>query len=408
MGKFLDSVPVSAIVRIRDMMYTVKDPFRLDQGDVSFDAPETFKQAVAKAMTDNRTHYLPSAGIPPLRKAFAEKMRKKNGIPIGSDDEVIVTNGGTHGLFAVFQAILEPGDEVIIPDPEWPPTMAIVKQAGGVPVQVPLREEAGWRWDIADVEKALTPKTRVLYLNSPNNPTGGVIPRADLEKLAAIARDRNLLVVSDEAYEDVVFKGEHVSIASLPGMYDRTIPVYTMSKSYAITGVRVGYFAMKDAGLRDRAAKVVLYSTTNVSSIAQYGAVGAMEGSQQCIDDFKTELLFRRDMFYKGVQEAAPGVFSGTPPDGAFYAFLKINPEFAKTAGITGASRAGASAETGDSLSWAMAEFLIKHARIGCVPGVDFGPRSEGYLRFCTCRSREELTGALASMKETLARVPAQ
>src|SRR5262245_2182766 len=397
MGKFLDSVPVSAIVRIRDMMYTVKDPFRLDQGDVSFDAPETFKQAVAKAMADNRTHYLPSSGIPPLRKAFAEKMRKKNGIPIGSDDEVIVTNGGTHGLFAVFQAILEPGDEVLIPDPEWPPTMAIVKQAGGVPVQIPLREEIGWRWDIAEIEKALTPKTRVLYLNSPNNPTGGVLTRSDLERLADIARKRNLLVVSDEAYEDVVYKGEHVSIASLPGMYDRTIPVYTMSKSYAITGVRVGYFAMKDAALRDRAAKVVLYSTTNVSSIAQYGAVGAMEGSQQCIDDFKRELLFRRDMFYKGIEEAAPGVFSGTPPDGAFYAFMKINPDFAKQAGITG-----------DSLSWAMAEFLIKNARIGCVPGVDFGPRSEGYLRFCTCRSREELNGALASMKEAFARVPAR
>jgi aspartate/methionine/tyrosine aminotransferase len=396
MGKFLDSVPMSAIVKIRDMMYTVKDPFRLDQGDVSFDAPETFKQGVAKAMTDNRTHYLPSSGIPPLRKAFAEKMRKKNGIPIGSDEEVIVTNGGTHGLFAVFQAILEPGDEVIIPDPEWPPTMAIVKQAGGVPVQVPLREDIGFRWDIADVEKAITPKTRVLYLNSPNNPTGGVLTRSDLEKLAQIAKDRNLLVVSDEAYEDVVFKGEHISIASLPGMYDRTIPVYTMSKSYAITGVRVGYFAMKDAALRDRGAKVVLYSTTNVSSIAQYGAVGAMEGSQQCIDDFKKELLFRRDMFYKGIEDAAPGVFSGTPPDGAFYAFLKINADFAKNAGITG-----------PSLSWAMAEFLIKNARIGCVPGVDFGANSEGYLRFCTCRSREELTGALASMKEALSKVAA-
>ncbi|MBM3752342.1 MAG: pyridoxal phosphate-dependent aminotransferase, partial [Acidimicrobiia bacterium] len=275
MGQFLDSVPVSAIVRIRDMMYTVKNPFRLDQGDVSFDAPDTFKQGVARAMAENRTHYLPSNGIPPLRQAFAEKMRKKNGIPIGSDDEVIVTNGGTHALFAVFQAILEPGDEVIIPDPEWPPTMAIVKQAGGVPVQVPLREDLGWRWAIAEVEKALTPKTRVLYLNSPNNPTGGVLTRADLEALARIARDRNLLVVSDEAYEDVVFKGEHVSIASLPGMYDRTIPCYTMSKSYAITGVRVGYFAIQNAALRDRAAKVVLYSTTNVSSIAQYGAVAA-------------------------------------------------------------------------------------------------------------------------------------
>jgi len=408
MGQFLDSVPVSAIVRIRDMMYTVKDPFRLDQGDVSFDAPDTFKQGVARAMAENRTHYLPSNGIPPLRQAFAEKMRKKNGIPIGSDDEVIVTNGGTHALFAVFQAILEPGDEVIIPDPEWPPTMAIVKQAGGVPVQVPLREDLGWRWEIADVEKALTPKTRVLYLNSPNNPTGGVLTRADLEALARIARDRNLLVVSDEAYEDVVFKGEHVSIASLPGMYDRAIPCYTMSKSYAITGVRVGYFAIQNAALRDRAAKVVLYSTTNVSSIAQYGAVAAMEGSQQCIDDFKTELRFRRDMFFKGLQDAAPGVFSGNPPDGAFYAFVKIDPEFAKQAGITGGSRAEASAMAGDSLSWAMAEFLIKHARIGCVPGVDFGPRSEGYLRFCTCRSREELTGALASMKETLAHVHAR
>ena len=397
MGKFYDSVPVSAIVRIRDMMYTVKDPFRLDQGDVSFDAPETFKQAVAKAMAENKTHYLPTVGIPPLRKAFAEKMRKKNGIPIGSDDEVLVTNGGTHGLYAVFHALLEPGDEVIIPEPEWPPTMAMVKAAGGVPVQVPLREELGWRWNIADVEKAITPKTRVLYLNSPNNPSGGVLTREDIEKLAQIARDRNLWVVSDEAYEDVVYKGEHVSIASLPGMYDRTIPVYTLSKSYAITGVRVGYFAIKDQALRDRALKIILYTTSNVSSIAQYGALGAMEGSQQCIADFKKELLIRRDMFYKGLEEAAPGVFSGTPPDGAFYAFVKINGDWAKSAGITG-----------PSLSWAMAEYLIKHARIGCVPGVDFGAGCEGYIRFCTCRSREELTGALASMKETLSRVPAR
>src|SRR6188474_1185680 len=178
MGVFYDSVPVSAIVRIRDMMYTVKDPFRLDQGDVSFDAPDTFKQAVAKAMTDNRTHYLPTAGIPPLRKAFAEKMRKKNHIPVESDDEILVTNGGTHGLYAVFHALLEPGDEVIVPDPEWPPTMAMIQ---------------------AEVEKAITPKTRVLYLNSPNNPSGGVLTREDIERLAAIAKKHDLWVVSDEA-----------------------------------------------------------------------------------------------------------------------------------------------------------------------------------------------------------------
>jgi aspartate aminotransferase len=394
MGKFYDSVPVSAIVRIRDMMYTAKDPFRLDQGDVSFDAPETFKQAVAKAMTENRTHYLPTAGIPPLRKAFAEKMRTKNRIPVESDDEILVTNGGTHGLYAVFHALLEPGDEVIVPDPEWPPTMAMIQAAGGRAVQVPLSEELRFRWNLDEVEKAITPKTRVLYLNSPNNPSGGVLTRQDLERLAAIAKQHDLWVVSDEAYEDVIFHGEHISIASLPGMYDRTIPVYTLSKSYAITGVRIGYFAIKDKALRDRALKIVLYTTSNVSSIGQYGALGALEGSQQCIADFKTELLFRRDMFYQGLQEAAPGMFSGTPPDGAFYAFVKINPEAAKQAGITG-----------DSLSWAMAEYLIKHARIGCVPGVDFGANSEGYIRFCTCRSREELNGALASMKEALSRV---
>ena len=397
MGSFYDSIPVSAIVRIRDMMYTVKDPFRLDQGDVSFDAPDTFKQGVARAMAENRTHYLPTVGIPQLRKACAEKMRAKNHIPVGSDDEVMVSNGGTHGLYAVMHSIVEDGDEVIIPEPEWPPTAAIVQTAGGRPVQVPLREELGWRWDIADVERAITPKTKVLYLNSPNNPSGGILTRADLERLAQIARDRNLLVVSDEAYEDVVFNGEHVSIASLPGMYERTIPVYTMSKSYAITGVRVGYFALKDAKLRDRALKVILYSTSNVSSIAQYGAAAAMEGSQQCIEDFRTELKYRRDMFYKGLAESAPGVFSGAPPDGAFYAFVKVNADWAKSAGLTGA----------ESLSWTMAEFLIKNGRIGCVPGVDFGPRSEGYLRFCTCRSREELSGALASMKDVLSRVHA-
>jgi aspartate aminotransferase len=396
MGSFYDSVPVSAIVRIRDMMYTVKDPFRLDQGDVSFDAPDTFKQGVAKAMADNRTHYLPTVGIPPLRKAFAEKMRKKNHIPIGSDEEVMVSNGGTHGLYAVMHALIEPGDEVIIPDPEWPPTMAIVKTAGGKGVQVPLRETLGWRWDLDELERAITSKTRILYLNSPNNPSGGILTKADIERLAQIARDRNLWVVSDEAYEDVVFNGEHISIASLPGMYDRTIPVYTMSKSYAITGVRVGYFAIKDEKLRDRALKIVLYTTSNVSSIAQYGAVAAMEGSQQCIEDFRTELKLRRDLFYKGLQESAPGVFTGKPPDGAFYAFVKINPEWAKHADLKG-----------ESLSWAMAEFLIKNGRIGCVPGVDFGANCEGYIRFCTCRSREELTGALASMKAALPRVHA-
>lgn len=394
MGIFYDSVPLSAIVKIRDLMYTVKDPFRLDQGDVSFDAPDSFKQGMIQAIADNRTHYLPTPGLPRLRQLVAEKLRAKNQTPIGHEDEIVVTNGGTHGIYAVMHALLEPGDEVIVPDPEWPPTMAIVKAAQGTPVQVPLHERLGWRWDIDEVERAITPKTKVLYLNSPNNPCGGVLTRADLERLAAIARERNLWVLADEAYEDIIYNGAHVSIASLPGMYERTIPVYTLSKSYAVTGVRLGYFAIQDPKLRARATKIVLYTTSNVCSIAQYGAIGALEGPQDCIAQFCAELKDRRDLFYAGLQDAAPGVFSGTPPDGAFYAFVKINADWAKRAGLGG-----------ESISWAMAEHLIAHARIGCVPGVDFGPNSEGYMRLCFGRSREELTGALTSMKALFARV---
>jgi aspartate aminotransferase len=388
MGSFLDSIPVSGIVKIRDLMYSVKDPFRLDQGDVSFDAPDSVKEALIRAVHENRTHYLPTTGVPRLRQLMAEKMRRKNGIPIGSDDELLVTNGGIHGIYAACHALIEPDDEVIVPDPEWPPTMAIIRSAQGVPVPVRLHERLGWRWDLDELERALTPKTRAIYINSPNNPSGGLLTRADLERIADIARERNLLIFSDEAYEDIVFEGQHVSIASLPGMYERTIPVYTMSKTYAITGVRLGYVAIKDPILRARAMKIVLYTASNVSSIAQYGAIGALEGSQDPIVQFRDELKARRTLFYDGLREASGGIFTGEPPAAAFYAFVRIDPAWKPE-----------SADAPASQSWAMAEHLIKHGRIGCVPGADFGPSGEGHMRFCFGRERKELTGALESMR---------
>jgi aspartate aminotransferase len=392
MGAFLDSVPVSAIIKIRDLMHTVKDPFRLDQGDVSFDAPESVKQAMAKAIVDNRTHYLPTTGLPRLRELLAEKMRRENRIPIDSPDEVIPTNGGTHGIWAVMHALFEPGDEVIVSDPEWPPTMAIAMAAQATPVAVPLYERLGFRWDVDEVARAITPRTKAIYVNSPNNPTGGVLTRADLEQLAAIARERNLWVLSDEAYEHIIYKGEHVSIASLPGMYERTIPIYTFSKSFAMTGLRLGYVAIRDEKIRARAVKVIAYTTSNVNSVTQYGGVGALDGPQDCIARFRDELKARRDLFYAGLADAAPGILSGAPPDGAFYAFVRISPDWLKDMGIAA-----------PSLSWAFAEHLITHARIGCVPGVDFGASGEGYLRLAFARERKELQGALASMKMALA-----
>jgi aspartate aminotransferase len=387
MAAYLDSVPFSGIIRIRDLMYAIDKPFRLDQGDVSFDAPDTVKAAMTRAIAENKSHYLQTNGVPRLRELIAAKLRNKNHIPVDDPEHVLVTNGGIHGVYMLCHALLEPGDEVIVPDPEWPPVVGNILTAKGVAVPCPLHESLGWRYDFDELESKITAKTRVLYLNSPNNPSGGVLTRADLERLAAIARAHDLWVISDEAYEDVVFEGEHLSIASLPGMYDRTIPLYTFSKSYAMTGLRLGYVSIKDPKIRDRAKKVLFYTASNIASVVQYGGIGALEGSQACIDEFRTELRARRDLFYAGIREIEGGVFSGQPPAGAFYAFLKIDP-------------AWRTESAHHSQSWAMAEYLIKNGRIGCVPGVDFGPSGEGHLRLCFARDRVELTGALNSMKQ--------
>jgi len=387
MGKFLDTIPFSGIIRIRDMMYGVKDPFRLDQGDVSFDAPDTVKAAMRRAIDENRSHYLQTTGLPRLLELLAEKLKTKNGIPIGAPDEVMATNGGIHGLFILCQGLLEPGDEVIVPDPEWPPAMGNIKLAHGVPVPCPLRESIGWRWDLDELASKVTPRTRAIYVNSPNNPTGGVMTRADIEGIAALAARRGLWIISDEAYEDVLFDGtEHVSPASLPDMYERTISFYTFSKTYAMTGLRLGYMAAKDPQLRERMKKALFYTASNISSVVQFGGVGALEGSQAAVKTFRDELQARRDLFYAGVREHGAGVLTGAAPKGAFYAFLKIDPRWTPPSGKP------------DSLSWAMAEYLISQGRIGCVPGADFGANGEGYIRFCFARDRKELDGALRSL----------
>jgi aspartate aminotransferase len=373
------------------MMYTVDRPFRLDQGDVSFDAPASVKDALIRGIAENRTHYVQTTGIPPLLKLLVEKMRTKNHIPVASVDEVMVTTGGIHGVYATCQGLLEPGDEVLIPDPEWPPAQGNIMAAHAVPVPYPLHESRQWRPDVDEMRRLVTPKTRAIYLNTPNNPSGGVLTRHDLEAIAGLAREKNLWVISDEAYEDVLFAGEHVSIASLPGMYERTIPLYTFSKTFAMTGLRLAYLAVHNPQIRDRIRKVLFYTVSNTSSLIQYGAIGGLEGSQGFIDEFRTELAARRDLFYAGISDASGGVLAGEPPAGAFYAFLKIDPKWKSPL-----------PDAPTSLSWAMTEFLIKRGRIGCVPGVDFGSVGEGHVRFCFARDRAELSGALESMREVL------
>jgi aspartate aminotransferase len=403
MARYLDSVPFSGIIRIRDLMYSIANPYRLDQGDLSFNAPDSVKSAMTRAVSENKTHYLQTNGVPRLRELIAAKLGAKNRVTDAEAEHVLVTNGGIHGLYIVFQALLEPGDEVVIPDPVWPPAAGNILAARGVPVGCPLHEASGWRYDLDELESTITPRTRVLYLNSPNNPTGGLLTGADLDRIAAIARERDLWVVSDEAYEDITFEGEHSSIASLPGMYQRTIPVYTFSKSYAMTGLRLGYVSIKDETIRDRAKKVLFYTASNIASVVQYGGIGALEGPQDCIGELQAELRARRDLFYCGLAEGGRGVLSGAPPAGAFYAFLRIDPRWTPgTAGLAGAGRQ----RPDPSVSWRMTEYLIENGRIGSVPGIDFGVNGEGYVRFCFARERHELLGALESMKALFARSP--
>ncbi len=390
MARFLDAVPFSGIIRIRDMMYSVDRPFRLDQGDVSFDAPDSVKNALRKGIADNRTHYVQTTGIPPLLDLLVEKMRTKNGIPIGGADEVMVTNGGIHAQYIACLALLEPGDEVLVPDPAWPPTVSNIMAAQAVAVPYPAHESLGWRPDLEEVARLITPRTKAIVINTPGNPTGGVFTREDINALAALVVERDLWVFSDEAYEDVLFDGrEHFSIASWPGLYERTIPLYTLSKTYAMTGLRLGYLAIKDPKIRERARKVIFCTTANVSSLIQYGAVGALEGPQDVVEEFRRELAARRDIFYEKLPKASRGLLTGARPAGAFYAFVKIDPAW--TSPLPNASA---------SQSWAMTEFLITRARLGCVPGVDFGASGEGHIRFCFARDRAEIEGALASMEE--------
>jgi aspartate aminotransferase len=396
MSSHLDSVPFSGIIRIRDMMYGVRDPFRLDQGDVSFDAPETLKAGMRKAIDENRTHYLQTSGLPRLLELLADKLQRLNRTPIESPDEIMVTNGGIHGLYLLFQSLLEPGDEVVMPDPEWPPCAGNILAARAIPVPCPLRERLGWRFDLDELESKITPRTRAIYINSPHNPTGGVLTRGDVEAIAAIVAKHDLWLISDESYEDVVYDGtEHVSPASLPGMYERTIPVYTFSKTYAVTGLRLGYLATRDARLRERMKKILFYTTSNVASVVQYGGIGALEGSRACVDAFRQELQLRRDFFYGSLAKSTGGLLTGLPPKGAFYAFLRIDPGWTPPG-----------PEAPASLSWALAEQLITRGRIGCIPGADFGAAGEGYIRFCFARDRRELGGALDSMRQVLAGEP--
>jgi len=376
----LDEVGFSDIVKIRNRIMELRAQgarvYQFEGGEPFLNTPEHIKGAMVEALRENKTRYAPSSGIPELRAAIAEKVQARNRIPARMED-VIVLNGGMQGLFGTFQSVVDPGDEVLVFSPYWTPIKDLIAHCQGVTVLVPTAEAR--RNGFADtLARYASPRTRAIYYNTPQNPTGIVLTRAEAEDVARFAIERDLVVIADEAYEDLVYDGEHVSIASLDGMFERTITSFTLSKSYAMTGWRVGYAVATEpwmTGLR----KTTLYSTNGVSTPSQWAAVAALATPVSFFDEVRAEYRKRRDLLVAGLNELG---FHCEAPAGAFYAFPDV-------------SRLGLD-------SRAAADWLLDKAQVATVPGIVFGEHGEGHLRFSFSTSLETIEQGLDSLRRCL------
>jgi aspartate aminotransferase len=374
-----EAVGFSEIVRIRNRVLELtaagRKLWRFEGGEPYMPTPEPIKDAMARALARNETRYAPSSGIPALRQAVAEKVRRKNGIPADAESALIVS-GGMHGLFAAFATLLDPGDEILMLSPYWTPIVDSIAYQGGRPVLVPAREAREGRLAAA-LGRAMTPRTKAVYWNSPANPTGAVFSRREAEELAGFILERNLALISDEAYEDLIYDGTpHVSPASLPGMWERTISVFTLSKTYAMTGWRLGYVVAPERW-RSALQTVVLYTVNGVSTPGQWAAVEALALPEAFFDEARAGYIRRRDRLVEGLSAAG---FSLEPPAGALYAFPRI-PE-----------HLGADSK-------AAARTLLDQAGIATVPGIVFGAEGEGHLRFSFSVPEETIAGGMEALK---------
>ncbi|MGE5278165.1 MAG: pyridoxal phosphate-dependent aminotransferase [Acidobacteriota bacterium] len=373
-----DSVGFSEIVKVRnrvmDLLASGETVWRFEGGEPYMPTPASIKDAMTRALQRNHTRYAPSSGIPELRTAIVAKVARRNGIPADKDSPIVV-NGGMHGLFAAFATLLNPGDEALLFSPYWTPIVDVVTYHGGVPVRIPT---AAARRDglFRTLEKAVTPKTKVLYWNSPANPTGEVFTRAEVEEISRFVFEHGLAVISDEAYEDLIYEGEgHVSPASLPGMEERTISVFTLSKTYSMTGWRLGYVIVPER-YRTAMRTVVLYSINGVSTPTQWAALEALSLPDEFLREAKEGYRRRRDRLAAGLRAAG---FEVQTPRAALYLFPKI------PASLGTDSRAAA-------------QTLLDSARVATVPGLVFGPEGEGHLRFSFSVAEEMISGGVEAL----------
>ncbi len=352
-----------------------KKIIHLEIGEPDFNTPENVVEAGVDALRKGWTHYGPSAGLPELRQAIADYVSRTRGVKVSSD-EVVVVPGGKPIIFFTILSLIDEGDEVIYPNPGFPIYESMIRYVGGGAVPIRLREERDFSLDVNELASLISDRTKLIIINSPQNPTGGVLARRDIEQIARVIGDRNITVLSDEIYSRLLFDGfEHFSIMSVPGMQERTILLDGFSKTYAMTGWRMGYGVMR-ADLATHITRLMTNSNSCTASFTQVAGIEALRGDQSSVDRMRDEFQRRRDVFVVGLNKIKG--FSCRMPKGAFYVFPNIS-------------------ETGWK-SKPLADALLEQAGIAALSGTSFGEFGEGYLRFSVANSLENLEEALVRL----------
>jgi aspartate aminotransferase len=353
-----------------------KEIIHLEIGEPDFDTPKNIVEAGVEGLRTGWTHYGPSAGLPDLRQTIADYVSRTRGVNVKSD-EVVVVPGGKPIIFFSILSLIDAGDEVIYPNPGFPIYESMINYVGGQAIPIRLREERDFGLDVGELASLITDQTKLIILNSPQNPTGGVLSRRDIHDIAEAIGDRNILVLSDEIYSRLIFEGEHYSIMSIPGFKDRTILLDGFSKTYAMTGWRMGYGVMR-ADLAVHITRLMTNSNSCTASFTQVAGIEALRGDQSSVDRMRDEFQRRRDAFVAGLNKIKG--FSCRMPKGAFYVF----PNITKTAWK----------------SKKLADTLLEEAGVACLSGTAFGDYGEGYLRFSVANSLENLHKALVNMEQ--------
>ena len=379
MERILVESAFEVLVRARALEAQGRSVIHLEIGEPDFPTPAHIVEAAKCALDEGWTHYGPTQGLPELRASVAAYVMRTRNIPVGPE-HVCIVPGGKPIIFFPMLALLEPGDEVIYPNPGFPIYESMVRFLGATPVPIPLVEERGFSFDLNVLAERLSDRTRMLVLNSPQNPTGGVIPYEDMTTIAQLVGDRDLVVLSDEIYGRIYYDAPPVSITAFPGMREKTIILDGFSKTYAMTGWRMGYGVMPE-WMVDAVNKLMVNSNSCTASFTQRAGIAALDGPQCEVDRMVAEFRRRRDAFCEGLNQI-PGVRCALP-GGAFYAFANV-----KDTGVD---------------SKTLADFLLNKAGVACLNGAAFGSYGEGYLRFSYANSYENLMEAVRRIREALA-----